>query len=591
MPIPKISDATLRRNANIRSFERGEGYYRAGAVTALTQRGNLIQADVEGTEVQPYQVTLHFDQGGITSVYCTCAYSNEGWCKHIVATLLVCSRQPETIQERPPLERLLDQLDHVQTQRLVQQLVAEQPKLIDAIDRHISLITVPTPQKQSVKPARRTTLDPSPFRRQVQQILRDVLHGYEEGWEEDPLTDNLLEVIQTAQGFSERGDGNNALVILEAITDACVKDWDDVADYGADNEETATALDEAWTEAILSAELTPEEKVDWRVSLEAWQDEWNVDFSMSLEALRQGWDFLSLERVLQGNVTQRGVWGAEPPHFADDLALIRLQILDRQERYQEYLYLAQAEGQTQQYLTMLGRLGRVEEAMGAAKTQLSSMEEAFALAQTLRQQEALPQALEIAQAGLTLPGNCQYDLATWTSDLAEGLGDRSAGLDARVIAFKAHPSFEDYRKIEELAGDNWSAVKTDLLAYLLTYQGWGTYEAKVDVFLHEGRIDDAITTVTGLSSYESALIHRVMDAAINHHPDWVIENARRRAEPIMDEGKADRYDQAVNWLKKARAAYLASGRSTEWSSYRAQLMQTHARKRKLMEMFKQRDMG
>lgn len=227
--------------------------------------------------------------------------------------------------------------------------------------------------------------------------------------------------------------------------------------------------------------------------------------------------------------------------------------------------------------------------MGAAKTQLSSMEEAFALAQTLRQQGALSQALEIAQTGLTLPGNCRYDLATWTSDLAEGLDDRSAGLEARVIAFKASPSFGDYRKIEELAENNWSAVKADLLAYLRSYQGWGINEAKVDVFLHEGQIDDAVTTVNGLSSYESVLIHRVMDVAINHHPDWVIENACRRAEPTMDEGKSDRYDQAVEWLKKARAAYLASGRGTEWSSYRAQLMQTHARKRKLMEMFKQRD--
>lgn len=168
----------------------------------------------------------------------------------------------------------------------------------------------------------------------------------EEGWEEDPLTENLAEVIQTAQEFSEGGDGNNALVILEAITDACVKDWDDVADYGADNEETVRALDEAWTEAILSAELTPGEKVDLRVSLAAWQDEWDADFAMSLEALRQGWDSSSLQHVLQGNMTEKGVWEAEPPNFAGDLALIRLQILDRQERYQEYLYLAQAEGQT-----------------------------------------------------------------------------------------------------------------------------------------------------------------------------------------------------------------------------------------------------
>ena len=47
------------------------------------------------------------------------------------------------------------------------------------------------------------------------------------------------------------------------------------------------------------------------------------------------------------------------------------------------MYLAEAEGQTKQYLTMLGRLGRVEDVGKIAQTKMSTMEEAFALAQTL----------------------------------------------------------------------------------------------------------------------------------------------------------------------------------------------------------------
>jgi uncharacterized Zn finger protein len=108
--------------------------------------------------------------------------------------------------------------------------------------------------------------------------------------------------------------------------------------------------------------------------------------------------------------------------------------------------------------------------------------------------------------------------------------------------------------------------------------------------LHEGLIDDAIAIVTELSSYYSTVIYRVMDAAIPHNPDWVIANARRRAESIMDAGKAEYYHHAVDWIKKVRAAYLQSQRKADWSEYRAKLVQTHARKRKLMELFKQRGM-
>ncbi|WP_373525350.1 SWIM zinc finger family protein [Nostoc sp.] len=590
MSIPQISEFTIRRYANAKSFQRGEAYYEAGAVNAVTQRGDLLQADVMGSQSRPYHVNLSFDSSGLTSVNCTCDYDSEGWCKHVVATMLVCARNSENIEQRPTLEQLLDPLDHIQTQRLLQELVTEYPPLIEAIDRHVSLMTNPVAQEKTTKSIRRSTIDPAPFRRQVRQILRDAVRCFEEGYEEDPIAEELLSVVQTAVDFSERGEGENAIAILEAITSTCVENWDDVAEYGVENDEIVGELNNAWCEAILSAELIPEEKVDIQVNLEAWQDEWNADFGMIMEALRQGWDYPPLVQVLEGNITERGAWEEDVPDYADDLALIRLKILERQERHQEYLYLAEAEGQTQQYLTMLGRLGRVEEAIDAAQTQMNSMEEAFALAKTLSVQEALQQALDIAQNGLNLPGNCQYELGIWTSDLALELGNSEAALLAIKAAFQLKPSFVDYQKMEELAGENWESVKIDLLRIIRTSGGWGTESAKVDIFLHEGLIDDAIAIASELSSYYSELIHRVMNAAIPQNPGWVIANACRRAEKIMDAGKAEYYYYAVEWLKKARTAYLESGKKADWLSYREKLIQAHARKRKLMEMFKQRGM-
>jgi uncharacterized Zn finger protein len=107
MSIPSIARTTIQRNATTQSFTRGESYYQAEAVAALTQRGNMLQAEVEGTELMPYQVTVQFESGDITTARCTCSYSLEGWCKHIVATLLACVHQPETVETRPSLEQLL----------------------------------------------------------------------------------------------------------------------------------------------------------------------------------------------------------------------------------------------------------------------------------------------------------------------------------------------------------------------------------------------------------------------------------------------------------------------------------------------------
>ena len=592
MSIPKISETTLRRNANAKSFERGHACYESGAVVSLTQRGNTLRADVEGNEAEPYRVCLSFDEGGLSSTRCSCAYSFEGWCKHIVATLLVCLHEPDRIEQQPPLAQRLAQLDLPQTRRLVQALAAEHPALLDRIDYHVDRIVAPIPSTQPTRPVRRTTVDPAPFRREVRQILRNAVEGWESGRDDDSITLDLQALVNKAKDFTEAGDGNNALVVLAAISEACVDYWDVVGDYSAESYDAVELLDHAWTEAILSVELAPAEKTELQAKLEAWQDQLDGTFAMSLEVLRQGWDYPPLRQVLQGQVTQAGAWDGEPPDYADELALIRLNILDRQGRQQEYLHLAEAEGQMTQYLTMLARLGQVDAAMKAAETQMHSQSEAFALAQALREQGALAQALEIARRGLKLAGQdyFQHKLALWTSELAEGLGDRPAALDARVTAFKANPSFGDYQKIQELAGDTWNSVRTDLLEHLHKHQAWGGEQARVDIFLHEGLIDSAIKAVSNLGYYQSELVYRVMDAAMAAHPDWVIKNARHRAEEIMDAGKANAYHHAVGWLKKARAAYLASQRQSQWAAYRAKLMATHGRKYKLMGMLKHRDL-
>jgi uncharacterized Zn finger protein len=588
MTIPSLSELTIRHHSTSQSFDRGEAYYRSKAVVALIQRGNTIQAEVEGSEVENYRVSIGFDAGGITSALCTCPYEFEGWCKHIVAALLTCARQPKAIEHGPTLAELLDRLDLEQTRRLLQALVNKQPDLIDEIDRYVSLSVVTLPsQPQSSEAPRRTTIDAAAFRRQVKHILREGLRHLEDGYEEDPISDDLQEVIDKATAFSERGDGNNAIAILEAITDTCADEWDELSDYGADSETIVYSLNNAWTEAILSAELTDLEKANLHENLRKWEGELREDFGMSLEALHQGWDYPPLQRVLQGNITARGVWDGEAPNFADDLAVVRLRILDRQNRQEEYLYLSEAEGQALLYLTKLVSLGRIDAAMAAAKSQMAGAGEAFALAQALRDRDRLAEALNIARAGLNLPGYNIYDLADWTSDLAEGLGDRATAMTARTSAFKARPSFRDYRKAEELAGEAWSTVRSDLLHTLRQFPDWQAEEAKVDIFLHEGLIDDAIDTVKIDSYYRSELVHRVMEAAIPHRPEWVIENGCKRAEQIMDAGKSDRYLDAVEWLQRVRDTYLQQGRRSEWIAYRTQLTNAHARKRKLMELFKQ----
>ena len=130
MPIPQLSQEMIRRYASSQSWQRGETYYYDGYVRRVIQRGNSINAEVEGSDIRPYQVSISFDGEELGEVYCSCPYDYGGYCKHIVATLLVCLREPENIELRPTLEEILDRLNEVQTQSLIQELVANKPELI-----------------------------------------------------------------------------------------------------------------------------------------------------------------------------------------------------------------------------------------------------------------------------------------------------------------------------------------------------------------------------------------------------------------------------------------------------------------------------
>jgi uncharacterized Zn finger protein len=116
------------------------------------------------------------------------------------------------------------------------------------------------------------------------------------------------------------------------------------------------------------------------------------------------------------------------------LAVARLRVLERQERYHEYLHLAQAEGQLDLYVLMLARLGRVQEAVDEGLQYLNKPSEFLALARVLHEREELAAALRVAEHGLTLEGR-KGELAAWLCDLADGMAENERALLRRFSGY------------------------------------------------------------------------------------------------------------------------------------------------------------
>ncbi len=589
MALPRVSKSTIKNHTSSTSFERGQGYYEGGYVTKAKFRDNTLYAEVEGSEYNPYQITIDFDDVGITSAWCSCPYDYEGWCKHIVASLLVYVHEPEEIKQGPSLDKLLAPLSKEDLKWALELVVEEHPDVFDLLEKHLTKTTKPleTPTKSK----RQTTLDPKPIRQQVENALSDY----------SPDLDRIAVFLNKVDGFLDADDAENALIMLDAITEPCVNVW--LRGHGNeyyeeyDYDHPFDELDNKWAEAILSAELDEEKQDEILTDLLAWREElgeYSLEtFFLAEEALEQGWEEPEIKAILAGEdiTLDLGSYGKR-------LIQVRLQVLESQKRYEEYLNLARNAGEGAAFLSMLVKQEKIEQALENSKEYLKTPDDVLRFAKTLRKQGKGAETLEIAQWGLDLVDSKseidyymssfsssrtanKHDLAIWVAELAEGLGDLIALKKAKVVAFKERFSFEGYLELMRLASDDWEALKQELLDALRNSSRYEVAE-KTDIFLHEGLIEDAIKVANEGYWGNSESIHKVMDAAKASHSDWVIRLARKYAEDIMDSGKAKAYHHAAKWLEKAKAAYIASGQEVAWQKYLAGVREKHGRKYKLM---------
>jgi uncharacterized Zn finger protein len=583
-----ITEAIIRNLASAQSFERGEDYYRSGSVFELQKRGHLLMAKVEGSDYEPYQVTIELVGDEIISTDCSCPYDWGGICKHVVAVLLAYTHNPDETVQRPGVAELLTGVGEVELRALLAELLTQEPHLIDWLEGRLAALgksaAQPPAEPEVVESAKAkpaaapAPIDPAPFRRQARQILRAS-----DRWDyyaTSGVASQMSALLAQVDPMLEAGDGRNALLALEAITEPYLDSWYDFDDSDGELGALFVEIGPLFAEAILSADLSPQERKKWAETLTEWQgqvDEYGIDeaFDAAIAAAEQGWDYPPLLKVIRdGQITDQGAWPGEAPWYADDLTLARLKVLERQGRTTEYLYLAEAEGQTALHLIMLVKLGRVQEAVDYALQYLATADDALALAKTLREYNHPQQALKIAEHGLALPSQVLLTLASWLRDFAAERSELNLALKAGRVAFNQSSALEDYLAMEALAGANWPALKAELLAQLGTNYPYGC----IDIYLHEGLVGEAIKAIDRRSYHHWDTVGKVVEAAWQTHPDWVIQQCKKQAEPIMDAGKSNQYHHAARWLERARRAYLAANRVEEWQSYLETLIHQHGRK-------------
>lgn len=113
--------AILRELAGKEAFQRGEKYFRDGAVTLLGIERNRVSAEVAGTEDYRTELSL---RGREVEGGCTCrAFEDWGFCKHMVATALAANASAGDAGEVDAFSRIRKHLSGMGIDALVGMII------------------------------------------------------------------------------------------------------------------------------------------------------------------------------------------------------------------------------------------------------------------------------------------------------------------------------------------------------------------------------------------------------------------------------------------------------------------------------------
>ncbi|MBC8248796.1 MAG: SWIM zinc finger family protein [Anaerolineales bacterium] len=564
--LPSLTEDDIRRLATPQSFERGERYYASGSVLDAERRGNTLVAHIQGSQYEPYRITVTLGSAGIEKTACTCPYDWGGICKHIVATLLTWVREPDSFHTLTPVDELLAGRSKEDLIALVKEMIGRQPDLA-------RLLELPLGPDSSVP------FDLAAFRKQASYALsRDDAE-----W----VARELERLQETADRYLEVDNLTAAGALYHLILDETLArfedwwlQWDRDGDILCVLGDCAEGLDhcldrvtdletrQLWLEALLEAELE-----DIRLG--------GVDFAWPAGdvVLRQATDeeWAWIEARLRREMQRARDWGRR--------ALVRFLTarLEMTGRETEADAFVLEHGTPEQRAFLLIQLSRVEEAVNIARQHFVSLP-----GLVKRFADALVEAGHGEAAVAYMAEQARHEryashYRPWLARYFEEHGDQEAALELWRRQFAEWPRFETYQELRQLAGElgTWETLRSALLK---TLDPQRQASLLLQIALEEGDVAWALEIISRPGARFSANeLIRVAQAAEPDHPRAALEIYRRRAERAIAARGRGSYQIATSHLLRGRDLYHRLGEDAAWEAYIAHLRQEHQRPRALQD--------
>lgn len=560
--LPTLTDVAIRARVGDASYQRGLAYFRDGAIFSARRQGATLSAHCEGSQAASYRVEATFDAEGLASAHCSCPVGG-GYCKHVAALLLTWLARPGDFTLVEELDAALERRSKAELIALVKQMLRQEPELESLLETPL-----PTPGQPPV------TVDPEIYRRRAEAAFRG--DHYDDYGAASSIAEDLQPTIQIGQGFLAQEAYAAAATVFEAVTSVVLEHIDTIDDeegelYGvlADCVEgmgncLAAELDARQRETLLRALFAV-----YREDIEGGGHDYGAGAADLLLEQTTPEERRTIAELVRAALPQGNDWssGWRSRTYGGFLLALERDALDDE----TYLRICRETGRTADLVDRLLTLGRVEEATtaaeGAGDYDLLGLADQFVTHAQGELAERLVRDRSRQSQDLRL--------LAWLATRYEARGDLAAAFDAHLRLFHARPDLAGYRELRRLGEPlrRWTPTRPALLSFLTEEK---LYHLLVEIFLDEGDVDQALTTLPKATpSYYtyggSDLTLRVAAAAEAERPAAALALYRQRAERLIDARGRGNYTEAARLLGNVRDLHLRLGERDAWAAYIAAL--------------------
>lgn len=214
MHLLHLTSDQIQNRCTEQSFTRGTDYFHAGAIGNPMLHGYTLSATCQGTETAPYRITVEFMPTTIADTHCSCPYSGEGECKHIVALLLTYIHAQDTICSVDTLLAELAKKPKGSLLRVISELLKRTPALVLVV--RVYADTAEESGSAPVPPDhKRTVCATVPvYREQIDRLFGD---GFLEQHQLHHVLVQLEGLVQHAESLARVGETEFAISVLHAL--------------------------------------------------------------------------------------------------------------------------------------------------------------------------------------------------------------------------------------------------------------------------------------------------------------------------------------------------------------------------------------